>query len=83
MSGLVYRVELERPAQKVMERLPRDVRQRLANAMREIGNNPRPPGYVQLEGKYKHFRIRVGDWRIIYDILDDKLLVLVVYFSCN
>jgi mRNA interferase RelE/StbE len=78
MSGLVYRVVLERPVQKTMERLPRDLRQRLAKAMVELGNNPRPIGYVQLKGEYKHFRIRVGDWRIIYNINDDELIVLVL-----
>ena len=78
MSYAGYRVILEKPAQKTMERLPRNLRERLAAAMEELGLNPRPHGYVQLKGQYGLFRIRIGDWRIIYAIHDDELLVLVV-----
>ena len=78
MSYAGYRVILEKPAQKMMERLPRDLRERLAAAMQELGLNPRPYGYIQLKGQHGLFRIKVGDWRIIYAIQDEELLVLVV-----
>ena len=40
--------------------------------------NPRPPGVVKLEGPESLFRVRVGDFRVVYAIRDDVLLVLVV-----
>jgi mRNA interferase RelE/StbE len=78
MSSAVYRVVLERPVQKAMEKLPKGLQKRLAHAMQDLANNPRPPGCVQLQGKYKHYRICVGDWRIIYDVIDNQLLILVL-----
>jgi mRNA interferase RelE/StbE len=74
-----YRVELEKPAQKAMARLPADLRWRLTKAFERLAENPRPQGYIQLKGQEdNYFRIRIGDWRIIYTIYDDKLLIIVV-----
>ena len=74
-----YRVEISRAAQKSMARLPRDLRQRLTQAIFRLGENPRPRGYAQLKGhEGLYFRVRVGDWRIIYTIDDHVLVVTVV-----
>lgn len=43
-----------------------------------LGENPRPDGYIKLKGSDNLFRIRVGPYRIIYTIQDDKLIVLVL-----
>lgn len=43
-----------------------------------LGTNPRPDGYVKLKGSDNLFRVRVGPYRIIYTIQDDKLIVLVL-----
>jgi mRNA interferase RelE/StbE len=40
--------------------------------------NPRPPGIRAIVGQPGAFRLRVGDWRVLYEIEDDKLIVLVV-----
>jgi mRNA interferase RelE/StbE len=47
-------------------------------AIRSLADDPRPPGCKRLSGHDALYRIRVGDWRIIYAIEDDKLIVLIV-----
>ena len=73
-----YRVEVEKSAQKVLRRLPRDLLNRLASEIEGLAFDPRPPGCKKLVGFHDHYRVRVGDWRIIYTIQDDVLVVLVV-----
>ena len=46
--------------------------------MRGLAANPRPPGVEKLAGPDDFYRIRVGDYRIIYQIQDDVLMILVV-----
>ena len=43
-----------------------------------LADNPRPPGVKMLKGQRGHWRIRVGDWRIVYTIQDRELIVLVI-----
>ena len=73
-----YRVEIQKSAQKVLRRLPRDLLNRLARAIEDLAVEPRPAGCKKLAGFHDHYRVRVGDWRIIYTIQDDLLVVLVV-----
>jgi mRNA interferase RelE/StbE len=61
--------------------LPRDLLARIRTAIRGLAVNPRPIGYKKLEGYADLYRIRVGDWRIVYTIEDDQLIVLVVEIS--
>ena len=78
MSERVYAVILDKGVQKVLNRLPHSVNNRLILAMRSLATNPRPPGCKKLEGSENDWRIRVGEYRIIYSIEDDKLIVLVI-----
>ncbi len=74
-----YRVELDRSAQKDMRRI-KDVRLRsaLEKAILALGGDPRPFGSLKLVGEVDQWRLRVGDWRIVYRIEDGRLVVLVV-----
>jgi mRNA interferase RelE/StbE len=72
-----WRVIVKHKAEKTLQRLPRDLRQRLAVAIDSLAIEPRPPGSKKLVGE-AFYRLRVGDWRIIYAIEDDQLIVLVV-----
>jgi mRNA interferase RelE/StbE len=73
-----YRVEIERDAAKALRRLPKNLLGRIRAAIWDLADDPRPPGYIKLAGFEDLYRIRVGDWRIIYTIEDERLLVLVV-----
>jgi len=73
-----WQVIVERAAEKRMARLPRDVRKRLSDAIDRLEENPRHPGVIQLTGYPNLYRVRVGDWRIIFTIRDAQLVVVVI-----
>ena len=75
MSG--YRIELRPAAIKALRAIKRKDRARIQGAIALLGENPRPPGARALQGR-DGLRVRVGDYRIIYTIRDDVLLVVVV-----
>ena len=73
-----YRVEIARRAVKCLDRLPRREQQRVRAAIDLLADNPRPPGCVAMTGEATAYRVRVGDYRIVYEVLDDRLVVQVV-----
>jgi mRNA interferase RelE/StbE len=73
-----YRVVVDKAAQKTLDRLPRNVRDRLGRAILALRDDPRPVGCVKMEGYDNYYRIRIAQWRIIYTIEDDVLVVVVV-----
>jgi mRNA interferase RelE/StbE len=58
--------------------LPRREQQRIRAAVDLLADNPRPPACVALAGEARTYRVRVGDYRIVYEVLDDRLIVQVV-----
>ena len=66
-----------------MRLLPRDMLKRIRTAIRGLADNPRPQGSLKLTGYAGLWRVRVGDWRIIYEIEDDELIVLVTDISAR
>lgn len=73
-----YRIELKPSAAKSLDRLPVDLQKRIVRALETLAGNPRPPGVVKMAGDDNLWRVRVGDFRIVYEIHDDVLLVLVL-----
>ena len=73
-----YRVEFARPAARQFEGLPKQVQVRLKPRIESLKDNPRPHGAKKLTGEEELYRLRVGDYRVIYQIQDKVLLVLVV-----
>ena len=74
---MTYEVLIKRSAQKVLARVSHPDQQRLIDRIRRLAENPRPAGCKQLRGR-EAWRLRVGDYRILYEIHDQKLVVLVV-----
>lgn len=72
-----YAVFIERYAQKQILKLDKKVIPLIKTAIASLGDNPRPQGYKKLKGE-DAYRIRVDDYRIIYEIEDDKIIVTVV-----
>ncbi len=64
--------------EKVLCKLPRDVRERIDRAILALAEEPRPAGCKKLAGYADLYRVRVGDWRIVYAIKDAELIVLVI-----
>jgi len=75
---VVYKVELRPSARKELLKLPRQDQIRLVRSMDALAIDPRPRGVKKLTGIEDLYRIRVGDYRIVYQIQDDRLIVLVV-----
>ena len=72
-----YTVEILRSAQKQLAAIDRQDQPRVISAIRTLANEPRPPGCKKLTGR-PAWRIRIGVYRVIYEIHDNRLLVLVV-----
>lgn len=73
-----YRVELTTAAARQVKKLPRPARDRVLDAIEDLAEEPRPHGAKKLVGEKSAWRVRVGDYRVIYDVLDDELVVTVV-----
>jgi mRNA interferase RelE/StbE len=73
----MYRVLLERAAEKALRRLSDDVHDRVIIAIQGLATNPRPPGCRKLTGSENDWRIRVGDYRVLYEIADAIRIVRV------
>lgn len=73
-----YRVEFTSAAARQVRKLPRPVRGRVLDAVAQLSEDPRPHGAKKLAGERTAWRIRVGDYRVIYDVVDERLTVTVV-----
>jgi mRNA interferase RelE/StbE len=78
---VTYAVELRPSARRELLKLPRQDQIRLIRAMDVLANQPRPKGVKKLTGVENLYRIRVGDYRVVYQIQDDRLIVLVVWIG--
>jgi len=74
---VAYRVELTSRAHRELAALPRDAQERIDARILLLAEEHRPPGSKKLEGEEGLYRIRVGDYRVVYRI-DDKVLVVLV-----
>jgi len=72
-----YRVLIKRSAAKELESVPLKDRRRLVARIEGLAANPRPVGVQKLSGEEK-YRLRQGDYRILYEIVDQDLIVTVV-----
>jgi mRNA interferase RelE/StbE len=73
----MYRVLLERAAEKDLARLSSEIHDRVIAAIQALTPNPRPSGCRKLAGSKNDWRIRVGDYRVIYEIADEICVVRV------
>lgn len=73
-----YRVEIAPAVRKQIKRIPLSDKKKILDTIESLGLNPRPIGYKKLVGHSEFFRYRVGNYRIIYQIHDQILLVSVV-----
>ena len=72
-----YKVVLLPSAQKQLDKLEDNIAFPIIIVLQQLAINPRPPGYTKLKGR-DGFRVRKGDYRIIYDIFDDLLLINII-----
>lgn len=73
-----YTVIVERQVEKALRRLPKDILTRADRLLLSLADEPRPAGSKKLKGYGNLYRLRIGDWRLIYAVEDDLLVVLVI-----
>ena len=73
-----WTVILDRQPAKIIGRLPRDLPRRIDDVLTKLATDPRPAGGIKLRGYENLYRVRVGDWRIIYAIEADRLIILII-----
>ncbi|MBX3732459.1 MAG: type II toxin-antitoxin system RelE/ParE family toxin [Verrucomicrobiae bacterium] len=73
----MHRVLVERAAEKDLVRLSSEMHDRVIAAIQTLADNPRPPGCRRLAGSKSDWRIRVGDYRVVYEIADEIRVVRV------
>ena len=73
-----YKVELKKTAEKSLLKLPKPVIAKVIDLLQGLADEPRPNGCKKLTGSTNTYRIRTGDYRVVYSIFDDVLIIDVV-----
>ncbi len=73
----MYQVVIEKQVQKQLAKITPPNYNKVVSALQDLANNPRPQGYKKLKGR-QGFRVRIGDYRIIYNINDSILTVFIL-----
>jgi len=73
-----FSVEVTRTAEKQLRRIAKRDRNRLVDAIQGLADRPRPQGARKLQGYDDVYRIRVGQYRVVYEILEDRVIVVVL-----
>lgn len=75
---MAYQISYVASAAKALRKLDRQTARRILEAINSLADDPRPPGCITLQGGDGELRIRIGDYRVVYDIVDDELVVLIL-----
>jgi len=75
---MTYQIRLAPPAARQLRKCDPQVRRRIQAALELLAAEPRPPAALRLVGGSGEWRVRTGDYRIAYEIEDDRLLMLVL-----
>jgi len=75
---VAYTIEVAPTAERQIKALPKSIRTQIGRRIDKLAADPRPHGVEKIAGEENLYRIRSGDYRILYEINDQELLVLVV-----
>lgn len=78
MASPIYCIIYKGSAAKELRKIDRPTQKRLFAAIEDLATNPRPDGVKKLKSKYDQYRIRVSNYRVVYEIVDRQLRVLVL-----
>lgn len=73
-----YELRWKRSAARELKMLPRDVARRVLGVVEQLPSAPHPPGTRKVVGAAHTFRLRVGDYRVVYTVLTDELIIEVI-----
>jgi mRNA interferase RelE/StbE len=75
---MAYTVEVAPAAERQLKALPKPIRTPIGRRIDKLADNPRPHGIEKITGEDDLYRVRTGDYRILYKINDQEILILVV-----
>jgi len=75
---MAYTVEVAPAAERQLKALPKPIRTQIGRRIDKLADNPRPHGIQKITGEDDLYRVRTGDYRILYKINDQEILILVV-----
>jgi len=75
---LAYRIEFAPRAERDLKSLDGSIRRRIARRIQSLADNPYPQGIKKIEGEEELYRLRVGDYRILYQVQRQRVVILVV-----
>lgn len=73
-----YKLQVLPSVEKQLKRLPKQIAKNMRQRIRDLAADPRPMDAKKLKGRTHFYRIRVSAWRVIYEIRDHQLVVIVV-----
>ena len=73
-----YRVEVKRSAAKALKKIPKPDQKRISKAIDNLSENLPNPDATKMKGNNPFHKIRVGDYRIVYEIQNEVLLILII-----
>ena len=80
VKWVLYQLITPKSVQKKIDALPDSVRDRIDAVIRMLADNPRPDGVVKIKGSDSEYRIRIGDYRVVYEVNDDQLIIFLIQF---
>jgi mRNA interferase RelE/StbE len=75
---MTYEIIITKSIQKQLDNLPNNIQERVYEKIAQLAEEPRPDGVFKLKGYDNEYRIRIGDYRLVYEIRDEQLIVLLV-----
>jgi mRNA interferase RelE/StbE len=75
---MTYTIITPKAVRKQLDALPDDVYNRIAKKIEQLVEDPRPDGVVKMKGSDNEYRIRIGDYRVRYEIDDKELIILLL-----
>ncbi len=75
---MTYKIIITKSIQKQLDNLPSNIQDRVYEKISQLAEEPRPDGVAKLKGYDNEYRIRIGDYRLVHEIQDEKLIVLIL-----
>jgi mRNA interferase RelE/StbE len=75
---MTYIIITPKNVQKQLDALPSDIYDRIDAKIQQLAENPRPDGVVKMKGGDNEYRIRVGDYRVLYEINDKDVIIFLL-----
>jgi mRNA interferase RelE/StbE len=75
---MTYLIEIKQSAQKELAKLPRSIADKVIKQIKVLADDPRPNGCKKLVGTDHTYRIRINDYRVVYSIFDQQLVIQVI-----